>query len=136
MQFTINDLSELETVAQTLLQTMSDKHIFAFYGSMGAGKTTFIKAICHVLGSEDSVTSPTITLVNEYVTDKGDSLYHFDFYRLNKVTEALDFGVEEYFDKDSYCFIEWPEIIEDLLPEDTVNVNITINEDKTRSINF
>ena len=136
MQFIINDLSELDRVAKSLLQTLPDKRIFAFYGSMGAGKTTFIKAICHVLGSEDSVTSPTFTIVNEYVTDKGDSLYHFDFYRLNKVTEALDFGVEEYFDKDSYCFIEWPEIIEDLLPEDTVNVNITINEDKTRSINF
>ena len=136
MQFIINDLSELDRVAKSFLQTLPDKRIFAFYGSLGAGKTTFIKAICHVLGSEDSVTSPTFTIVNEYVTDKGDSLYHFDFYRLNKVTEALDFGVEEYFDKDSYCFIEWPEIIEDLLPEDTVNVNITINEDKTRSINF
>lgn len=136
MQFTINDSSELETVAQSLLRTMSDKHIFAFYGNMGAGKTTFIKAICHVLGSEDTVTSPTFTIVNEYITDKGESLYHFDFYRLNKITEALDFGIEEYFDKDSYCFMEWPELIEELLPEDTVNVTIAVNEDKTRTISF
>ena len=103
---------------------MGDNTIFAFYGKMGAGKTTFIKAVCEELGVDDTVTSPTFAIVNEYEAAQGRPIYHFDFYRIKKVSEAYDMGCEEYFYSGHPCFIEWPELIEEVLPEETVNVTI------------
>jgi tRNA threonylcarbamoyladenosine biosynthesis protein TsaE len=101
---------------------------------MGAGKTTFIKAICETLGAADIVSSPTFTIVNEYRTSAGESLFHIDFYRIKKVEEAFDFGIEEYFSGNSYCFIEWPELAEQILPPETVRVKITVGENEERII--
>ena len=103
---------------------MGDNTVFAFYGKMGAGKTTFIKAVCEELGVDDTVTSPTFAIVNEYEAAQGRPIYHFDFYRIKKVSEAYDMGCEEYFYSGHPCFIEWPELIEEVLPEETVNVTI------------
>lgn len=103
---------------------------------MGAGKTTFIKALCNELGSVDVVTSPSFTLVNEYLTHKNDYIYHFDFYRIKKLEEAFDFGFEEYLDSGKYCFIEWPERIETLLPESVIAVKITVDNNQARILNF
>ena len=97
---------------------------------MGAGKTTIIKAICEVLGAVDIVSSPTFTLVNEYKTSKGESIYHIDFYRIKKHEEVFDFGIEEYLYSGSYCFMEWPELVEEILPPETVNVRITVDENE------
>jgi tRNA threonylcarbamoyladenosine biosynthesis protein TsaE len=113
---------------------MGDSTVFAFYGSMGAGKTTFIKAICEELGVEDVINSPTFAIVNEYRSNTGELIYHFDFYRINKVEEAFDFGYEDYFYSGALCFIEWPERIHDLLPGDYVEVRISENSDGSRSI--
>ena len=101
---------------------------------MGAGKTTIIKAICKVLGAVDIVSSPTFTLVNEYRTSKGTTLYHIDFFRIKKQEEVFDFGIEEYLSGDSYCFMEWPELIEDILPPGTVNVRITVDDNEQRTL--
>lgn len=136
MKLTLKDISDINNVAKEFLSLINEKRIIAFYGSMGAGKTTFIKAICEELVSVDVVTSPTFTLVNEYFTKNGNILYHFDFYRINKPEEALDFGFEEYLDSGSFCFIEWPERIETLLPETYLKVNIIVEEDNSRSIEF
>ena len=110
--------------------------MFAFYGEMGAGKTTFIKAICEELGVEDVITSPTFAIVNEYSLADGDCIYHFDFYRIKKLEEVYDMGFEDYFYSGALCFIEWPELIEEVLPEDAVKVNITENADGSRTINY
>ncbi|MDL2331211.1 tRNA (adenosine(37)-N6)-threonylcarbamoyltransferase complex ATPase subunit type 1 TsaE [Odoribacter sp. OttesenSCG-928-A06] len=120
MKFIIDDLSDIDHVAARFMEYVGDKHIFALYGSMGVGKTTFVKAIARYMGVEDDVNSPTFSIVNEYTTVSGDVFYHFDFYRINQISEALDFGYEEYFYSRRKCFIEWPEKIEELLPEDTV----------------
>jgi len=103
---------------------------------MGAGKTTFIKAICEVLDVMDIVTSPTFTLVNEYSTSQGEALYHIDFYRIKKQEEVFDFGIEEYFSGDSYCFMEWPELIEEILPPETVKIRITVDDDEQRILSI
>lgn len=118
------DLENINAAAAEFLRELGDKRIVAFYGSMGAGKTTFIKAICDVLGVKDTVNSPTFAIVNEYLAASGDSVYHFDFYRIKKIEEAYDFGYEDYFYSGNLCLIEWPELIEELLPEDTVRVKI------------
>ena len=118
------DLENINAAAAEFLRELGDKRIVAFYGSMGAGKTTFIKAICDVLGVTDTVNSPTFAIVNEYLAASGDSVYHFDFYRIKKIEEAYDFGYEDYFYSGNLCLIEWPELIEELLPEDTVRVKI------------
>ena len=130
----ITNLSELRPAARRFLSLVEGKRIFAFYGVMGAGKTTFIKAICEELGSLDRVTSPTFTIVNEYVTSDTDSLFHFDFYRIEKPEEIFDFGFEEYLSSGKYCFLEWPERAEDLLPPETIIVKINVESDTVRKI--
>lgn len=134
-QTQIADISKLQEAARLLLNNFPEERVFAFYGSMGAGKTTFIKAICHELGSNDNVTSPSFALINEYSTDKNLLIYHFDFYRIKKVDEAFDLGYEDYIYSGNYCFIEWPEMIEQLLPEGIVEVKISELENGARQVN-
>ncbi len=136
MKILIKDKKHLPVAAKELLKHSADKKIFAFYGVMGAGKTTIIKAICKYLGATDIVSSPTFTLVNEYKTSGGESLFHIDFYRIRKQEEVFDFGLEEYLTGDSYCFMEWPELIEELLPAETVRVRITIDNDEQRVLSL
>lgn len=132
MNIEINSLSEIDKAAIEFIKAMGDNTVFAFHGEMGAGKTTLIKAICENLGVSDVINSPTFAIVNEYRSDSGELIYHFDFYRINKIEEAFDFGYEDYFYSGSLCFIEWPEKIESLLPKDTVNVHIKVLEDGSR----
>ena len=127
-------IGELERVADELMATFQESRIFAFYGQMGSGKTTFIRAICKTLQSDDTVTSPTFAIVNEYRTATGKSLFHFDFYRLKKLEEAYDLGYEDYFYGGDYCLIEWPEKVESLLPPSYVEVKISEDGDQTRTI--
>jgi tRNA threonylcarbamoyladenosine biosynthesis protein TsaE len=134
MKILIKDKKHLSAAAKKLLKHYSENRIFAFYGSMGAGKTTFIKAICGVLGAVDLVSSPTFTLVNEYRTSGGETLYHIDFYRIRKQEEVYDFGVEEYLTGESYCFMEWPELVEEILPPETVRVRITVDSGEQRTL--
>lgn len=115
---------DIKQAARQFVESMGDNTVFAFYGKMGAGKTTFIKAVCEELGVDDTVTSPTFAIVNEYEAAQGRPIYHFDFYRIKKVPEAYDMGCEEYFYSGHPCFIEWPELIEEVLPEETINVTI------------
>ena len=126
----------IKKAAQQFVAAMGENTVFAFYGKMGAGKTTFIKAICEQMGVEDTVTSPTFAIVNEYETANGRPIYHFDFYRIKKVSEAYDIGCEEYFYSGHPCFIEWPELIEEVLPEETVNVTIEAQPDGDRLLVF
>lgn len=134
MKWTINTLEEINQVAANFLEYVGNRTIFALYGPMGVGKTTFVKAVGECMGVEDDVSSPTFAIVNEYVTKKGESIYHFDFYRVNHISEALDFGYEEYFYGGSKCFIEWPEKISELLPEHIVNCYFSENEDGSREL--
>jgi len=134
LQTQISDLSALGESAKLLLNTFPEDRVFAFYGSMGAGKTTFIKALCNELGSADYVTSPTFALINEYSTANGSVIYHFDFYRIKRIEEAFDLGYEDYIYSGNYCFIEWPEMIESLLPEGIVEVRIREAEKGIRLI--
>jgi len=151
MNIRIENTEGLAAAARQFVEAMGERRVFAFYGKMGAGKTTFIKAICEALGVEDTVTSPTFAIVNEYMTPQpplgGDniskefplkgvrgSIYHFDFYRIKNLREAYDIGTEEYFYSGSPCFIEWPELIEELLPEETVRVSIEVQEDGSRTV--
>lgn len=130
----INDLSEIKKVAREFIALMGDNTVFAFRGSMGAGKTTFIKAVCLELGVTDVINSPTFAIVNEYRSGSGELIYHFDFYRINKTEEAYDFGYEDYFYSGALCFIEWPEKIDSLLPSNYVSVSITENESGSRDL--
>lgn len=132
----IKDISCLESAAEEFLRQTEGVSVYAFYGSMGAGKTTFISAICSVLGVGDEVASPTFTIVNEYRAADGRSLYHFDFYRIDKPSEALDIGYEEYIYGDGICLMEWPERIEELLPEDVLRVYISEEPDGSRTVRF
>ena len=136
MEIKINSLSEISSAAKQFVAAMGDNTIFAFYGHMGAGKTTFIKAICEELGVDDVVTSPTFAIVNEYTAADGTPIYHFDFYRIKKLEEVYDMGYEDYFYGDGLCFIEWPEMMEELLPDGATKVQITENPDGTRTVNF
>lgn len=128
------NLTALNKVAKNLINQFPEHRIFAFYGKMGAGKTTFIQSVCKVLGSDDNVTSPTFALINEYKTNKILSIFHFDFYRINHIEEAFDLGYEDYLYSGNYCLIEWPEMIESLLPSNIVKVNIEVDEYGKRSI--
>jgi tRNA threonylcarbamoyladenosine biosynthesis protein TsaE len=132
MEILIKDKRHLSVAAKELLGSFPGKKIFAFYGTMGAGKTTIITAICKYLGAIDTISSPTFTLVNEYRTSGGDSLFHIDFYRIKKQEEVFDFGIEEYLTGDYYCFMEWPELIEELLPPETVKVRISVADNEER----
>lgn len=127
-------LTNIECIARQFVEEQSDGRVFAFYGQMGAGKTTFIAAVCKALGIEEPVNSPTFAIVNEYVADNGETVYHFDCYRLNTLRDALNIGIEEYFASDNICFIEWAENIEELLPADTVRVNIVVEDDGSREV--
>lgn len=134
LQTQISNLSALGDSVKLLLKTFPEERVFAFYGAMGAGKTTFIKALCRELGSADYVTSPTFALINEYSTSNGSVIYHFDFYRIKKIEEAFDLGYEDYIYSGNYCFIEWPEMIESLLPEGIVEVRIREAEKGVRVV--
>ncbi|GAB6008328.1 tRNA (adenosine(37)-N6)-threonylcarbamoyltransferase complex ATPase subunit type 1 TsaE [Dysgonomonas reticulitermitis] len=134
MNIKIESLDKIDEAAIKFIKTMGDNTVFAFRGEMGAGKTTFIKAICENLGVSDTINSPTFAIVNEYRSDSAELIYHFDFYRINKIEEVFDFGYEDYFYSGSLCFIEWPELIEDLLPSDTVNVQIKALENGSREV--
>ena len=136
----INGLEEIGAAAHQFVEYVSSSplqsNIFAFFGPMGAGKTTFIKAICNALEVTDDVNSPTFTIVNEYRAGKGFPVYHFDFYRINKISEAYDIGIDEYFGAEGLCLIEWPEKIEEILPEECFKVTVSVNEDGTRNISI
>ena len=128
--------NELDSIAKTLIPYIKKNPVVALYGKMGIGKTTLIKAICREINVLNVVTSPTFTLVNEYVTRNGDIVYHFDFYRINTIEEIYDFGYEEYFYSGHYCFIEWPETAESILPDYTLNINMSEIKKGTRQIKF
>jgi tRNA threonylcarbamoyladenosine biosynthesis protein TsaE len=141
MEIKIQDLGHIREAAREFIENIGDHTVFAFYGKMGAGKTTFIKAICEELGVEDVITSPTFAIVNEYTSHSTlltphSSIYHFDFYRIKKLEEVYDMGFEDYFYSGSLCLIEWPELIEEVLPEDAVKVSIQEKEDGSRAILF
>ena len=131
--FTEENISQ---AARQFADAMGENTVFAFYGKMGAGKTTFIKAVCRQLGVQDTVTAPTFAIVNEYEAAQGRPIYHFDFYRIKKVSEAYDMGCEEYFYSGHPCFIEWPDLIEEVLPEETVSVTIEALPDGLRRLVF
>jgi len=132
LRIVIKHKKYLPVAARRILEYTSGKKLFAFYGSMGAGKTTIIKAVCKILGAEDIVTSPTFTLVNEYRTTTGEVLYHIDFYRIKKKEEVLDLGIEEYFNSGFFCLMEWPELIGEILPPETVIIKITVDKKEHR----
>ena len=133
MEIKISNLDNIQEAASAFIQQIGDHKVFAFYGSMGAGKTTFVKAICESLGVDDVITSPTFAIINEYHANDR-VIYHFDFYRIKKLEEVYDMGYEDYFYSGSLCFIEWPELIEELLPEEAVKVSIKENPDGSRTV--
>ena len=135
MEIKIQDLGQIKKAAREFVGQLGQHTVFAFYGKMGAGKTTFIKSICEELGVKDVITSPTFAIVNEYTAlPDGQTIYHFDFYRIKKLEEVYDMGYEDYFYSGSLCFIEWPELIEELLPDDAVRVNIAEEPDGSRTV--
>lgn len=147
MEIRINSLDTIREAAREFINHIGEARVFAFYGKMGAGKTTFVKAVCEELGSEDVITSPTFSIVNEYGIsnhkksslnreDLGGSIYHFDFYRIKKLEEVYDMGYEEYFYSGALCLIEWPELIEDILPDDAVCVTIEEQADGSRLVSW
>ena len=135
MKIEIKSLGDIDKAAKEFLATTEGKRHFAFYGSMGAGKTTFIKAVCEQLGTTDIVSSPTFAIINEYASAAG-RIFHFDFYRIKNLEEAYNLGYEDYFFGDEYCFVEWPEKIEDIMPEHFTTVKITATGDDSRIVEF
>ena len=133
MELLINTLDELDATAASILSFSPHNRVFLFYGDMGAGKTTLIKSLCRSLGVTDNISSPTFAIVNEYRA-ASNTIYHFDFYRLKKETEAMDMGFEEYLYSGNYCFIEWPEKVPELLPENYISINIQVVADGARYI--
>ncbi len=137
MNLQIKNLDALPEAARAFIGLMGDRTVFAFYGSMGAGKTTFIKAVCEALGVTDVINSPTFAIINEYRSDTtAELIYHFDFYRINKLSEAEDIGTEDYFYSGALCLIEWPEKVAEMLPGDVVSVTITENPDGSRAVDI
>ena len=140
MEIRIDSLENISKAAQEFVANIGESTVYAFYGKMGAGKTTFIKAVCEELGVTDVITSPTFAIINEYTITRHPrpvtQIFHFDFYRIKKLEEVYDMGYEDYFYSGSLCFIEWPELIEEILPDDAVRVSITEQEDGTRKISF
>lgn len=134
LEIKIKSLDGIADAARQFVDTMGENKVFAMFGPMGVGKTTFVKAVCEILGVEDTITSPTFAIVNEYRTNTGDQIFHFDFYRIRKVEEVYDMGYEDYVYSGAVCFLEWPELIEELLPEDAVRVTLSEEEDGTRTI--
>ena len=142
MEIRITDIEHIREAAREFIKHIGDRRVFAFYGKMGAGKTTFVKAICEELGVDDVITSPTFAIINEYTTAyqpsdislQTSTIYHFDFYRIKKLEEVYDMGYEDYFYSGALCFIEWPELIEDLLPDDAVRVKIEVQDDGSRLV--
>ena len=134
MEIRIQDIEHIHESAKEFINHMGEHRVFAFYGKMGAGKTTFVKAICEELGVEDVITSPTFAIINEYEGD--ETIYHFDFYRIKRIEEVYDMGFEDYFYSGALCFIEWPELIEEILPDDAVRVSITEQENGCRVVSF
>jgi tRNA threonylcarbamoyladenosine biosynthesis protein TsaE len=129
----IPSLDDINQAARKFIELMGEHRLFAFYGGMGAGKTTFIKALCQELGVADNVSSPTFAIVNEYGSDIGP-IYHFDFYRIKSPAEVMDLGFEDYAYSGNFCLMEWPELIEDLLPDNTVNVHIAETSNGMRTV--
>ena len=154
MEIRITDIEHIREAAREFIEHIGDHRVFAFYGKMGAGKTTFVKAICEELGVDDVITSPTFAIINEYTIDKVQCsltkvkatssmtmfnvqrIYHFDFYRIKKLEEVYDMGYEDYFYSGALCFIEWPELIEEILPDDAVRVSIAEQENGSRTVTF
>ena len=144
MEIIIKDIEHIREAAREFIEHIGEHRVFAFYGKMGAGKTTFVKAICEELGVDDVITSPTFAIINEYTTAHQPSdislqtstIYHFDFYRIKKLEEVYDMGYEDYFYSGALCFIEWPELIEEILPDDAIRVSITEQEDGSRVVSF
>ena len=141
MEIRINSLEHIGDAAREFIANMGESRVFAFYGKMGAGKTTFIKAICEALGVDDVITSPTFAIVNEYTSSSSllaphSSIFHFDFYRIKKLEEVYDMGYEDYFYSGCLCLIEWPELIEEVLPEDAVKVKIDVTPEGERVISL
>ena len=138
MEIKINNIADIRAAARQCVSQMPAGNVFAFYGEMGAGKTTFIKALCQELGVVEEVTSPTFAIVNEYeaTSTTPPVIYHFDFYRIKKVEEAYDIGFDDYIDSGALCFIEWPEMIEELLPDDATRVDIMVADDGSRTVSF
>ncbi|MGP1416614.1 tRNA (adenosine(37)-N6)-threonylcarbamoyltransferase complex ATPase subunit type 1 TsaE [Prevotella fusca] len=134
MEITIKNLDTIHEAAKEFVKGMGEGKVFAFYGKMGAGKTTFIKVLCEVLGVEDVITSPTFAIINEYTDGNDEPIYHFDFYRIKKLEEVYDMGYEDYFYSGNLCLLEWPELIEEILPENVVKVTIEEQADGTRKL--
>jgi tRNA threonylcarbamoyladenosine biosynthesis protein TsaE len=131
------ELKDIDAAARAFVDDMAGRRLFAFYGPMGAGKTTFIRAVCEALGTTDVVTSPTFAIINEYNTRSGRPIYHFDFYRIRRLAEVYDIGYEDYFyGSDGLCLMEWPELVEPLLPPDTVRVTLSVLPDGSREISY
>jgi len=134
VQFTAKTPADLIAIAPDILKAIGEHRVVTFNAPMGAGKTTLIKALCETIGTNSIVNSPTFAIVNDYETNDQQSIFHFDMYRLKDIVEAIDMGCEDYFYSGNYCFIEWPEIIKTLLPEDTIEITITVDSDNTRTI--
>ncbi len=132
----IRGTDDLDRAAAEFLEKIGDNTLVAFFAPMGAGKTTFTTAICRALGVTDPVGSPTFAIVNEYMREDGEPMYHFDFYRINKLSEAIDIGLDDYLYSGYLCIMEWPENIEELLPEDTLRVSIMVNPDQSRTLSW
>ena len=132
MEIRINSLDTIHEAAKDFIKGMGDGKVFAFYGKMGVGKTTFIKALCEVLGVKDVITSPTFAIINEYTDGNNKPIYHFDFYRIKKLEEVYDMGYEDYFYSGNLCLLEWPELVEDVLPENVIKVTIEEQPDGSR----
>ena len=135
-EITIQGIEDIDRAAEKFLRKIGDRKLVAFFAPMGAGKTTFTTAICRALGVTDPVGSPTFAIVNEYMRADGEPMYHFDFYRINKLSEAIDIGLEDYLYSGCLCIMEWPENIEELLPEDTLRVDILVNPDGSRTLSW